>query len=88
MATYKCISCGEVKESDGICSCPVCGYRMFEASYDRKSKLVSEITGFFSRLEVTTVMREVLVFEGIDKDSQRFPSYDQIVQYVTGAKRT
>ena len=77
MAEYKCISCGEVKESEGPCSCPTCGYRMFEAPYDRKDILVSEIESFISRLEVQSVMREDLIFTGKDKDDKRFPDYDR-----------
>jgi len=44
--------------------------------------LISEIECFISRLEVGTVMREDLVFEGKDKDDKRFPDYDKILTYV------
>ena len=88
MAEYKCISCGEVKESEGPCSCPTCGYRMFEAPYDRKDILISEIESFISRLEVLSVMREDLLFEGKDKDDKRFPDYDKILKYVSSKDRT
>lgn len=83
MAEYKCISCGEVKESEGPCSCPMCGYKMFEIPYERKNILASEIDNFISRLEVTTVVREDLIFEGKEKDDARFPDYDKILKYVT-----
>ena len=88
MATYKCISCGEIKESDSRCSCPMCGYRMFEAPYDRAEVLRSEITTFISKLQVTAVMREDLVFEGKTKDDHRFPGYDKILQYVSSQNKT
>ncbi len=88
MAEFKCISCGAVKENDSVCSCPKCGYRMFEMPYDRKEKLVSEIEGFISRLEVSSVIRENLVFEGKEKDDKRFPDYDKILKYVSGKDRT
>lgn len=88
MATYKCISCGEIKESDSRCSCPMCGYRMFEAPYDRAEVLRSEITTFLSKLQVNAVMREDLVFEGKTKDDHRFPSYDKILQYVSNQSKT
>ncbi len=88
MAEYKCISCGEIKESEGSCSCPACGYRMFEAPYDRKDILISEMESFISRLEVLSVMREDLLFEGKDKDDKRFPDYDKILKYVSSKERT
>ena len=88
MAEYKCISCGEIKESEGPCSCPACGYRMFEAPYDRKDILISEMENFISRLEVLSVMREDLLFEGKDKDARRFPDYDKILKYVSSKERT
>ena len=88
MATYKCISCGEIKESDSRCSCPMCGYQMFEAPYDRAEVLHSQITTFLSRLQVTAVMRSDLVFAGKEKDDHRFPGYDKILQYVSGQSKT
>ncbi len=87
MAEYRCISCGGVKDSEKPCSCPVCGYRMFETPYDRKAKLISEIEGFISRLQIRTVTREDLVFQGKDEDDKRFPDYDKILRYVTGRDR-
>ncbi len=88
MAEYKCVSCGETRESENECTCPVCGYKMFETPYDRGSVLISEIERFFSTLEVLTVNREDLVFEGKDKDEGRFPDYDKILRYVSGRERT
>ena len=88
MAEFRCISCGAVKESYSVCSCPECGYRMFETPYDRKKKLISEIEGFISQLEVSSVTRENLVFEGKEKDDKRFPDYDMILRYVSGKDRT
>ena len=88
MAEYKCISCGEVRESESSSSCPVCGYKMFETPYDRRGILISEIERFFSSLEVHTIKREDLIFEGKDKDDNRFPDYDKILWYVIGTNRT
>ena len=88
MPEYRCIGCGALKESDKPCCCPVCGYRMFQTPYDRKSILISEIESFISRLEVKRVMREDLVFEGKDKDESRFPNYDKILKYVSSKDRT
>jgi predicted nucleic acid-binding Zn-ribbon protein len=36
---YKCICCGEVKETDKQCGCPTCGYKMYPTPYDRKEIL-------------------------------------------------
>ena len=88
MAEYKCISCGRVKESEKVCSCPNCGYRMFQAPYDRKNVLISEIERFISRLEVTNVTRDDLVFVGKNNDEKRFPDYDKILKYVSQRERT
>ena len=88
MAEYKCISCGKVRESEDSCSCPVCGYKMFETPYDRTGILTSEIERFFSSLEIQTVKREDLVFEEKDRDKNRFPNYDVILLYVSGTDRT
>ena len=88
MASFKCISCGEIKESEQICSCPTCGYRMFELPYVRKEILISEIGGFISRLELDNISRENLVFEGKEKDDKRFPDYDKILKYVSSKDRT
>lgn len=88
MATYKCISCGEIKESDCCCSCPMCGYRMFETPYDRATVLRGEIENFFARLQIKSIMREDLAFEGKDKDDLRFPNYDKILGYVSNQGKT
>lgn len=87
MEKYKCISCGEMKESEGPCSCPMCGYKMFKMPYDRKTILAKEIKGFMSRLEKKSVDRKDLIFSGKDKDDARFPHYDKIRKYVTGTTR-
>lgn len=88
MAEFRCISCGALKESESSCSCPVCGYKMFQTPYDRKSILISEIESFIARLEVKLVLREDLVFVGKDEDDSRFPSYDKILKYVSSKDRT
>lgn len=88
MAEFKCISCGETREAQERISCPVCGYRMFEAPYERRDVLISEIAGFIDRLEVKTVIREDLLFKGKQDDDNRFPNYDKILKYVSGRDRT
>lgn len=88
IAKFICIGCGAVKESDSVCNCPKCGYRMFKTPYNRKEKLISEIKGFISQLEVSSVTRENLVFEGKEKDDKRFPDYDKILRYVSSTDHT
>ncbi len=88
MSVYKCISCGAERESDKRCSCPNCGYWMFEAPYDRKAMLISEIEGFLNRLKVTSVQRSDLAFDGKEKDDNRFPDYEKILKFVTGKRKT
>lgn len=55
MSEFKCISCGAVKESDKPCSCPVCGYKMFESPYERTEILKKEIIDFVSHLRLKEV---------------------------------
>lgn len=88
MAGYKCINCGEIKESEKICSCPKCGYRMFKLPYERRNKIIEEIKRFISALEMTEVKREDLDFDGKSNDDNRFPDYDKILKYVSSRDRT
>ena len=53
MAEFKCISCGEIQENEMICNCPVCGHRMFQLPYQRKTVLIKEIQDFISHLKIT-----------------------------------
>ena len=62
MSEYKCISCGEVRENKKICSCPVCGYRMFETPYDKMVILKQEIKNFIGSLRVTEIEDDALEF--------------------------
>ena len=61
MAEYKCISCGEIKESEKICSCPKCGYKMFPAPYDRGEILRKEIVDFIAHLKLSKVSPDSFV---------------------------
>lgn len=53
MAEFKCISCGAVKESEKPCSCPVCGYKMFETPYERAEIFRKEIKDFIAHLKLS-----------------------------------
>ena len=61
MAEFRCISCGETKDSKKACSCPVCGYKMFKVPYDREEVLKSEIREFISKLRLLEVSGDSLV---------------------------
>ena len=62
MPEYKCISCGEVKENDTGCSCPVCGYRMFEIPFDREVLLKKEIQNFVCHLRQIEILNDSFEF--------------------------
>jgi SpoVK/Ycf46/Vps4 family AAA+-type ATPase len=61
---------------------------MFETPYDRATVLRGEIENFFARLQIKSIMREDLAFEGKDKDDLRFPNYDKILRYVSNQGKT
>lgn len=55
MSEYRCISCGEVKESKKGCSCPICGYRMYKTPYEKTTLLKQEIRDFIYHLRLTEI---------------------------------
>ena len=88
MAEYKCISCGEIKESDKKCMCPVCGYMMFQQPYERREILISEIKKFIDKTINQDIDVKKLNFSGLEKDKKRFPDFRKIYDYVTNAEKT
>lgn len=101
MPEFKCISCGEVKTAEGRCSCPVCGYTMFEMPYDRGLLLQRQIKDFVYRLrlvEISDGMLEIYREEHAEKgkteriskaqDDKRFPSFQTIQNYVCSSTKT
>lgn len=60
MAEYKCISCGEIKESNKACSCPVCGYKMLALPYEREEVLKKEIREFVGGLRLKEIPKDGL----------------------------
>lgn len=58
MAEYQCIRCGKTEDSERAHPCPVCGYRMFEAPYDRPELLRKEIRGFLAQLRPREISSE------------------------------
>ena len=72
MAMYKCIGCGQTRESETGCTCPYCGYRMYPAPYNRKQVLADEINRFVSRLMLDEVKADEIKYfrtESPDKES-------------------
>ena len=85
---YKCICCGEIKESEKQCGCPNCGYKMYHTPYDRKEVLIGEIKGFIKQLELSEIKKGDLVFAGKAKDEKRFPDFTKIQSYACSADKT
>ena len=85
---YKCIGCGFEKESDKICSCSECGYKMFKLPYDRKNTLINEIRDFVIGNEINQIQNEDLIFKDKQKDEQRFPDFNKIQGYVCNSLKT
>lgn len=50
MAEFKCVACGYTKECEKECTCPECGYKMFQTPYNRKEVLIEEIQKFVKAL--------------------------------------
>ena len=74
MATYKCISCGTIKESENDCRCSECGYKMYVSPYDRPELLKREIRDFIICLKLNQVKNDALkiyrkVSHGKDKET-------------------
>lgn len=102
MAEYKCINCGNIKESNESCNCPLCGYKMYAYPYDRDDILRKEIKGFLLAQKVNKLTREDLELfrvelnkKGKEKvvsknsdDSSRFPSLDKIKAYISHVDKT
>lgn len=102
MTEYKCINCGNIKESNESCNCPLCGYKMYACPYDRSDILRKEIKGFLLaqkvkkltredlelfRVELNKKGKEVVVSKSSD-DNSRFPSLDKIKAYISYVDKT
>ncbi len=85
---YKCINCGETKESDKQCACPNCGYKMYPIPYDRKEVMTGEIKSFIKQLELSEIKNGDFVFVGKAKDDHRFPDFNKIQSYACSAEKT
>ena len=85
---YKCINCGETKNSAKQCGCPNCGYKMFPTPYDRSEVLIGEIRGFIQKLELTEIESGDLRFPGKSSDDERFPDFNRIQNYACSSEKT
>ena len=88
MAEFKCIACGEVKQSDKECMCPVCGYMMFKFPYERKGIFISEIRGFIDKIIGQDIDVKKLDLGKLRQDERRFPDYKKIKDHVTQSEKT
>ncbi len=99
MAEFQCIGCGEIVESENECSCPQCGYRMFQRPYDRGEVLKQQIQLFIRKLETPEFRPEDFQYsrsemsesgeeQRITKemDDARFPELKKIVSYICSGK--
>ena len=91
MASYKCISCGNIKESEVACSCSECGYRMFPVPYDRKVVLTEEIQKFIQSLFVKDIKDGQLSYfrKELNKKTENNENEDEyeIILKITDDKR-
>ena len=101
MSEYKCINCGETKQSTAPCKCNVCGYNMFKTPYDRRSVLADEIRKQLLSLEFHNISDFNFEYYRIENnnsdkakkiykasDDNRFPSFAKIHDYICSAKKT
>ena len=58
MTEYQCICCGKTKDSEKICCCPDCGYKMYPTLFDRKKVLADEICSFLQQLKLSKFKQE------------------------------
>lgn len=88
MPEYKCINCGEIKESEKLCTCPICGYSMYEQPYERAEMLRSEIIRFIECIIREKAHITDVCFKEKNEDEKRFPDFDKIRQYVCSSQKT
>ena len=62
MSEYKCICCGEVRQSEKSRTCPNCGYKMYPTPYDHKQVLAGEINDFLQQLRLSKMKMEDISF--------------------------
>lgn len=88
MKQYQCIACGTVKESETSCTCPVCGYMMFQQPYKRNEVIICEIRGFIEKIICQNIDVRELNFGKLKDDVYRFPNFHKIKTYVSKSEKT
>ncbi len=88
MDVYKCIACGEEKQSDKPCSCSICGFTMYKSPYDRRELLVSEIKRYIKAYSTDPITLNELEFRGLGDALTRFPSYSDINRFIQSAEKS
>jgi len=96
MKKFQCINCGEILESEEKCTCSACGYRMYEAPFERVQILYEEIRGYLlSCLDFDFKSDWFLVIRHekgktflLSDDTNRFPAYEKIYDYATKVNKT
>lgn len=61
-SSYRCIGCGERKQSREACTCPTCGHAMFPEPYDRREQLLEQLRSLVERLACPPVTVSDLSF--------------------------
>lgn len=83
MAEYKCICCGEIRESEKNCTCPNCGYKMYPTPYNRKQVLADEINGFIQHIMLPEIKPEEISFFRQEPASKKSDSSDEKSKMIT-----
>ena len=88
MPEFKCISCGKSVEQEKQCTCPHCGYTMYELPYDRAVLLRKEIIRFVMTVSGQTANIKLLIWGTKSEDDKRFPDFGKIQAYACTAQKT
>ncbi|SFX61230.1 AAA family ATPase [Ruminococcus sp. XPD3002] len=88
MPEFKCISCGNSVEHEKQCTCPHCGYTMYELPYDRAVLLRNEIIRFVMTVSGQPADIKLLIWGTKAKDDKRFPDFGKIQAYACTAQKT
>lgn len=82
MAIYECICCGATIEGKKTTNCSICGYKMFESPFDRRTLLKREIQNFLKLLRIKNISCDSFhVFRRVSKEDNR-KTGKQTVSYI------
>ena len=88
MPEVKCIGCGKVIEHEKRCTCPHCGYTMYELPYDRAVLLKKEIIRFVMTVSSQPADANLIIWGTKYEDDKRFPDFGKIQAYACTAQKT